>query len=480
MSFRLLNSSLILLIGILIITLHIYFTPFSIWTAGVSRPWLIINGFLPYRDFIWIRMPLDLFILSFWYQLFGVSSSSYQMFVFVLLLIEMSLIFFANKLFTTHIRSFAIIFFILFLFPLFMNTEEGEILIGIFSLLLGIAGFNYFKRPSTYLLIISGFLAGICLILKQNTIFAFLVLPASLVLEALIMKRQLYYALTKISIYIFVALIPYILIVIYHLMNNGLYDFFYYTILILGPYRNENSIVQGDGLLIIIGYISLLIPFLIFWKKTNLKPSMVIFLSGLIIALFLSVLPSFLSYRTFTAYGLISVVAGYDIYLFRKQGNDPGLLVRRIIIILSFVFFVIIIYPFIHSYTTSLKDNGIAPGQLITDYSNEEYEIVNWLKNNTTKQDRILNYGSEMIYVLADRFPPNKHLLPFPFELMPFERTAKIFIDNPPKFVIDDIYIPRDHPGIEKWPFMAFLHSDKYRLVKRYGDRLVLYQYNEE
>ena len=152
---------------------------------------------------------------------------------------------------------------------------------------------------------------------------------------------------------------------------------------------------------------------------------------------------------------------------------------RRIMILISLVFFIIFIFPFIQSYIASLKDDGISLGQLITDYHDDEYEIVEWLKTNTTKQDRVLNYGSEMIYLLSYIFPPNKHLLPFPFELMPFEETAKIFIDNPPKFVIDDIYISRDHPGIENWPFMKFLHSDKYSLVKRYGERLVLLQYND-
>lgn len=481
MIYRLFYRYFFLLVGFIIVTLHVYFTPFSIWTVGVSRPWFILHGFLPFRDLTWIRMPLDLFILSFWYQLFGVSASAYQSFVFALFIIETTLIFFTYRFFTFHVRIFAFIFFIIFLFPLFMNTQEVEMLISIFSLLLGIAGFNYLKTRSTYWLVISGVLAGICLILKQNTIFALLALPTTLVVEFFMMKKRLYCALKQITIFICVAFIPYFLFVLFYFVNNGLYDFFYYTIfLLLGPYRNENNMIQGDGLLIIAGYISLLIPFLIFWKKTNLKLSVVIFLSLLILSLFLSILPSYLSYRTFTAYGLISVVAGYDLYLFKKHGIDSRLRIRRIIVVLSFVVFVIFISSFIQSYIASLKDNGIAPGQLITDYNDDEYEIVDWLKTNTTKQDRILNYGSEMIYVLADRFPQNKYMDPFPFELMPFETTAKIFINNPPKIVIDDIYIPRDHPGVEKWPYMTFLHSNKYRIIKRYGERLVLYKYNDE
>ena len=61
---KLLSPWKIFLLGFTWITLNVYFLPFSVWTAGITRPWYVMHGYIPYKDFVWIRMPLDLFILS--------------------------------------------------------------------------------------------------------------------------------------------------------------------------------------------------------------------------------------------------------------------------------------------------------------------------------------------------------------------------------------------------------------------------------
>ncbi len=115
-------SNIVLLFGIGWTVLNVYFLPFAVWTLGIVRPWFIINGLLPYKDFTWIRTPLDMFLLSFWYRIFGVGATSYQLFVLLLLVVLCILVFYTTRqLFgSKFIGSF--LFYIIFLFPLFKKS----------------------------------------------------------------------------------------------------------------------------------------------------------------------------------------------------------------------------------------------------------------------------------------------------------------------------------------------------------------------
>lgn len=464
---------LILFLGITAVTLQLFFLPFHVWDAGVARPWYMLHGLIPYRDFVWIRMPFDLFLLEGWYKILGANGFAYQLFIYFLLIVLSILVFLAGGLAMKKFHFLPFVFFNIFLFTLFQNTEEGEILIGIFNITLFIVAFLYFKKRNLWYLFIAGLVCGISFVTKQNSVLVICAFFAALLIDFLLKREKIVFFLRNVGLYFLGIAIPIFGIVLYFLLNNGLVDFLYYTLFfILGTY-SRTQVNQGDGLLIAFSYISLLIPFVLFLKRTSLNLIVGIFLILQIFSLFPSLLPSFLSYRAFTAFPLISIVAGAILKVFIESKIGK---VGRAIILLAFVAFIFFNYTFIDSYISSITNGEFKYGQYITSYGQKELEIAGLIGENSTKDEKIISYGNEMIYVLSDRLPANKFVDPFPYLLHPYEETSKVFIDNPPKLVIYDESLPKDHIGLDKWPFIDFLHKN-YDIVKRFDNSFVLYKY---
>lgn len=121
-------------------------------------------------------------------------------------------------------------------------------------------------------------------------------------------------------------------------------------------------------------------------------------------------------------------------------------------------------------------DVGFKPGQYITDYGEREQKIADIIKKNSTKDEKIMNYGSAMIYIFSDRLPANKYIYPFPYVLYPYDKTTKVFTDNPPKLMVYDESLPNDHPGLSDWPFIDFMKKN-YRKIATFSE-IVIYRYD--
>jgi len=469
-------SNIVLLFGIGWTVLNVYFLPFAVWTLGIVRPWFIINGLLPYKDFTWIRTPLDMFLLSFWYRIFGVGATSYQLFVLLLLVVLCILVFYTTRqLFGSKFIG-AFLFYIIFLFPLFINTEEGEFLVGVFIMSVFISMWKYLRYSQLRWLFISGCIGGLVYITKQNASVIMLALFCSLTFDAYLRRNSIAQWLQRTVIFAFGGLLPVALTLSYFYFRGGLNDFLYYTVFfVLGPYaKQQPNLIHGDGLWIAAGYITLLIPFILFWKRLRLQPQIVVLLTLIVLTSLFSLLPSFLSYRAFPAFGAIALVAGFDIALL--QDKTAKIVIKGIVLI-SFLLFIIFTFRFIQSYIVFIQGNNVAYGQFITDYGDDEKKIAHWIKTNTSKDEKIADFGNEIIYVLSDRLPKHKYIEPFPYHLQPYERSSQLFINDPPKIVIYDTSLPQIHKGLENWPFIPFMKK-YYKEVGRYGDTLVIYQFS--
>ena len=454
---------LFLLLGLAWVALNIFFLPFQPWTTGIVRPWFMLNGYLPYRDFGWMRTPLDLFLLSFWYRLFGVSGQAYQFFVFTLITI-ITLILFLTK------KAFSFIFYLLLLFPLFLNIEAGEIFIGLFSLLFFVLMSRYFQNKKPSWLFASGLIAGLALVTKQNSALIILAGLLALGLDAYLKKKTLSRFLNKAGLYFFAVILPFGFFSLYFMSQGAFGNFIEETVIFVLTKYSKAPVAHGEGGWIVAGYLSLLIPFILFWKKTGFSTQSATLLILLILALFVSLLPSFLSYRAFTAFPLVAIVAGTNIALFLKNKTS------RLIIIISFFFFLGFISRFLGYHFPFVKDNGFHFQQYTLDYDETEYKIADWLRKNTQKEEKIINYGNAIIYLFANRLPKNKYIDPFPYGLQPYEKTSQVFFDNLPRIVVYDESLPEDHPGIEEWPFIKFM-KENYRQAARFGENLVIYEY---
>lgn len=465
----------VLFFGLSAVTLQLFLLPFHVWDAGIARSWYMINGLIPYKDFVWIRMPLDLFIMEAWFKAFGSTGIAYQFFIYFLLITLSVLIFITGKVVLKRFYFLPFIFFNIFLFPLFQNTEEGEILVGIFNVLLFLLIVIFFQKKNMKYLFAAGLISGISFVTKQNSVLVIGSVFLSLILDSIINKEKIRFFLKKIALYSAGIIIPVLFIFLYFYLNKGLSDFLNYTFFfILGTY-SKAQVNQGNGLLIVFAYISLLIPFAFLIKKTGWKIQSGLFLVLQIIALFPSLLPSFLSYRAFTAFPLISIVTGALIGIILGKTKS----ITKIIVAFAFLIFIIFNWTFIDSYIGSIKDGEVRLGQYITSYADRELEIAGLIKKNSAKDEKIISYGSEMIYVLSDRLPANKYVDPFPYLLYPYDETTKVFTDNPPKLVVYDESLPNDHIGLDKWPFIDFLHKN-YDIVKQFDDSIFLYKYRSK
>lgn len=471
-----LKDILLILACVVWATVNVYLLPFSVWTAGITRPWYMLHGYVPYRDFTWIRMPFDLFFLSGWYAVLGANAHAYQFFVFTLFLIIIGVLYFISRSIKPELPVYSLLFFSIFLFPLFLNTEEGEMIIGLLQLLVFSSMFFYLKKQNIAYLIIGGLLSGLSFITKQNTVFLIGAVFLCFVFDAYSKKTPLFKALTRLIIYIIGFFIPLTGVMIYFIYHHGVEDFLYYTFfIVLGPYRNS-VVTQGDGLWIVAGYIALLIPLLFLWRRIPLIASIKLFIIFQIFSLFPSLLPSYLSYRAFTMFPLIAIVFGlYCSVIYKKNNNITS--VKKIFTGILFISFIFLIYRFFPPYISTIQDNGFRKDHYITDYGQAEREVANIIKNKSPKGEKIMNYGSEMIYILADRLPKNKYTDPFPYVLSPYKDTSKVFFDNPPKLVVYDISLPEYHPGLADWPFLDFL-KNHYKIIGRFENNLVLYEYS--
>lgn len=90
---------------------------FTAWPEMLAWPYLILNGFLPYRDIAIAHNPLLIFILTIYYKIFGVGINQLQIFTILLICVNELLIYWViKKLYTKKIAIFSLIIYTILLF----------------------------------------------------------------------------------------------------------------------------------------------------------------------------------------------------------------------------------------------------------------------------------------------------------------------------------------------------------------------------
>lgn len=463
---------LLFLFSVIWITLNVYLLPFHVWTAGVVYPWFMTKGLTLYKDVIWIRMPLDMFLLSGWYGLFGASGQSYQFFIWLIFVVlSLSLLVLLKQIDGSVVFP-AFIFFLVMLFPLFLNVEVGELLVGFLVLLLYYCGHRYISARRLPWLLGAGLAAGLMAVTKQNTILVAFVLPLIVCYRLVARQQSLSLAIREGYIYAAGLAAPFIIFAFYFFSRGALYDFLYYSFYtVIGPYRNFTLLDRGDGLYIELAYALLLVPSIVFWKQLRVQKQTVVLIVLLVVALVPSLFPSYLSYRTFTSFALVSIAGGYALSGLCQKKQALGI---RLVIVGALIGFIGLTWRYTTAYVDFIRDNGLTAGEYLRDYGDFEMKIADWIGSHTDRNDRIITYGSEMIYLLSDRLPANKYTNFTPFILQPYGETTKIFADNAPRAIVFDWAHPDLSRGLSEWPFLQYM-QDHYREVMRL-ESLVLYQ----
>lgn len=462
-----------LFLSLLWATINVYFLPFFPWTTGIARPWYMLHGYLPYKDFTWVRNPLDLFLLSRWYGFLGATQQSYQLFVFLFYALGISLVFYISYFLLSPRRPIIFFFYIIFLFPLFVNTEEGEIVMSALNILAFIVMYLFIQKRSFWKLFMVGLIGGLIYLSKQNSainIFAFLL---TLCVDNCLHKKTLLEWGKSFLILFAGIMLPITIVLLFFLLNNGLSDYLYYTVFfIFGPYSKlQPNLIKGDGLLIAASYIGIIFPFILFYKKIKIKLQLFILLISLTFFSMLSLLPSYLSYRALPTFPLVAIISGFTFSLIKF---NKILTKTTLIVFFSFVIFFVLCGKFFNEYVTFINQNGFSPKQYIYDYGINEKKVIQWLKSNTGHGEKITVFANEIIYVESDRLPKHKYIEPFSYIMYPYEKTSGIFIKDPPGIVVYDESLGEVSFGIGEWPFTKYMK--KYYAKEVQYDTLAIYR----
>ncbi|MEK7092037.1 MAG: glycosyltransferase family 39 protein, partial [Patescibacteria group bacterium] len=355
----------LLILGGVWIALNIFFLPFYPWTEGLHRPWLILNGLVPYRDFIWIRTPLDIFLLSLVYKIVGVSEFAYQAVIFVLHLFIGLLLFFGLRTKSLRLAITSYIFYTLLLFPLFINTEIGEILVSFFVLATFFLLLKHTERNKMFWLFLAGITHSLAVLTKQTSFFS--VIAVLLWYAVRCSKQSMHCAfkdfLCGVGIYGSGLLLPIAVFWRYLMRTDAFGDFIHFTIsfnlFVYSSWSKPWGIVGGSRMIGI--FLSILLFHFTTTSRVVLNQSGRLLLYVLISGLFPALFPSFWSYRLITAFPLISILGGEMILSVRRIiGGKKQWSVPKIIVVgFCSVLFLFGLWNFVKEYGIFVKDNGL-------------------------------------------------------------------------------------------------------------------------
>jgi len=380
------------------------------------------------------------------------------------------------------IKIATLIFVVLSSVPLIEgNIANAEI----FMLLPTVSAFIVFLNASTPVhYLISGLLLGLSFMIKAPAAVEFgtiiFWLTAHL-FDQKIQKKEIVSFFKKVFVLLGGFLIPLILSSLYFLVNGGFNYFIYASVFQNFGYLSSWSIgthsgsaLQG-GLALRLAFLSVLLVISYISKKIKkIDDQSFMIISWFVFSLF----GSLLSGRPYPHY-LIEIIPSFSIliaYFFYKNK-----IFLRVLILLYFVVFAgaIVKYKFYFYKTFSYYLNSYAyilKYRPVDQYRNffgwqvgENYQISNYLKDNSTADDKVFIWGDRAsIYALSNRQPLGRFTTSYHIvDFNGYQETIDNFKVKLPKIII---YY--NMPGRE-FPQLDLMIQKYYYLDKQIGDALI-------
>lgn len=463
---------LLIVPGIFWIFFNIFLLPFQIGSEAMYRPWLILNGEVPYRDFEWIRNPLDIFLLAGVFKLFGMQDIVLRVFSFFMYLVISLTIFLGLRKESLKLAVTAFYVYIILLFPLFMNTQMGEALVSLF-VLLSVLFFWQFGKGSAKLLFLSGVFSGAALLTKQTSIGIIGAITITLVVFYL--KKGIF---KKAFMYLFGVFISYLFLILYLFFNNALDDYYYYAIYFNLFIYHDVAGKWGfnEGMRMLSLYASIVIPFALV-KITQIPKKIKFLIVISIIGMIPTLLPSFWSYRLNTALPLLSIAAAYVLLTLSEKTNIHRKNIPFTILIIGVLSFIAFYGYFLKQYESFIKNYGVSLLPYIYEDSPNDNKVAEWLSKNTSQDIKIFNTASNTIMRLSNRKHHNKYIDGLPWVYYPYDETFADITKDPPRVVVWDKNLPTNWPELKDWKFIPYLHKN-YTVQKSFNE-IEIYFLNE-
>src|SRR3989344_4576764 len=312
------------------ITFHMYWLPFHPWTLGMVRPWFMLQGLIPYRDFVWIRMPTYLFVLTGWYSIFGVSPDAYRAFIMAIIMVTMVLLYAIKK------SCVPVVLYALWFPPLFFNTEVGEMLIGLYVVVFVYLFVRFFENNTdTFMLFAAGVVTGLMIMTKQSTACVSFIAITVLFFNMRRRNERLPFFVKQVALYGLGSIVVPVMLIIYFAYHYALYDAYYFTVEFLLSSYTSAPVMKGNGIILAGSLLALIVPVVFPGMKTTWH-LLNISIGGLTLSLLPLLYPSFLSYRAYPLFPLVILASSMLII----QWQITTILSRKVLILLSVAMFV--------------------------------------------------------------------------------------------------------------------------------------------
>ena len=406
---------LVFLLSIAFLIFIFLFLPHTIELTGTLETWFPYKGLTLYKDISMFHFPLGRFILV---PIHLLSNWNLELDPFVGLIVGVLSLYviyvFGKKYLSNFATSVSMAFFTTF-FWYFATAilYFHEMLIG---LLLGIAILVFFVlQASKKININKVFLLGVILSLAE---FSGQVATITVALFSLI-------ALKKIKFPFYFAagfLLPIIFLVIYFLSQNALAEFFYWNTIYYITYSGFRNTPLSE--LPWREIIAFYLPLLILLITTRHKFLSLLGLSTIPFIIFSIFHFHHLSY----ALPLLAIIAGLAIDSIPRSKHKYAFI----------IIFLILTIPIISWYKARVNPspsfkivNDVYPGDPM-------YDAVEWVKQNTNKNDKLMVFGDPLFYMRADRLPSARPAKSIPYSWEPLDKISREIRANSPDYWVTD------------------------------------------
>ena len=390
---------------------------FTAWPEMLAWPYLILNGWLPYRDIAIAHSPVLLLVLSLFYKIFGVGIAQLKIFTWILILLNSYLTFYVgNKYWNKKVGYLSSIFYILLCLVFQGNGLWFDLALVPFALL-----FYAKLRDKKYFH--AGLFFALGVLIKQTFIWFLIPTLYSFLKEGTSFKKYLKFAYGSLVVLsIFIGL----------LFTFGIADDFYNWAIKFGIFYLPSASGQ------------VLFP--------TIKSFIFAALPFIFVILDLSLLPWILA-------GLLGVYPRWELFHFQPALPFLAVIISNTIFSKNNVLFKILIAIFISIYilmgisrsvgnTTRFYDTDV---QTVVSAVNKDSEIV--------KTIYVANYWDN-IYALTGKVPATKPLIPYIPWYLNYEGDRESIIKGLKTNIPERIIIgERDDNFTEFYEFVSRFYS---------------------
>lgn len=440
------KKNYLLLVGILLI--HVFllvYLKFTAWPEMILWPYLITKGWLPYSDIAIAHTPLAIFDLAIFYKIFGTGVLQLKIFTWSLVLLSDILIFFVVKKLWKDgtLRDKKAAFLSLIFYILWMLFYDGN---GFwFDLYMGILAFCsfYFARSRKWLL--TGVFWGLSFISKQTAIWFLIPIILEMVINLqhhYVRNNVINYRLLASKFMRFVAGVFIVAIIFITVLGffGILSDFwnwaFRFGIFILPKAQGQIQLPDVRTLFVALAPFAIFISLFFRFESSAIKHQSLINLCLWAVAGFMGAYPRFEYFHFQPAVFYLAIVGA--LVLSEK---------KNILIKIFIPLYVLGSIYLIFTYFIKNLNEGTRF------YEKEVTEVVDYVKYNTQKGDRIfvLNYWDN-IYALTDTLPSTNPWVPqlswYMEQSNIQEEMVKDLISDPPKLIV---YKPYTSYGLSSY-----------------------------